>query len=277
MMTSAPRSLTVVVILAIGCIVSIFLSNNAPQQGNGDTSPRLRQESSEYPRQLLELSEGGTDTRTTSDDPAQVWWKDIDPDLKFPCGRYKCFFLSLTNPADGYLVWDVRNAGGAGKAMKAYKYATKLETEHNVTNFLASPPFVAEIPGPFVEKIAGSEDLVKRFSNTTSVIVQPSRTVPEDSVLFKCHKYGKSARHPLDVLVAEGKPGYEERLLEGLAQTILLVQSEPALFYDFQFLVDMDGEIYHLDLDRALRRGKGGTLFIQTCLENAMDKIRASM
>jgi len=297
-MASINRILVLAAALAIGCIVSPSVVSQ---------KSRLHQESSKYSRALLHLS-SANDPKTiqirsdanfphsdvTADNPVQsnaedissFWWKDIDYDLPWQCGRIKCFFFSTKDPTNGYLVADQRRPL---QSKQTYQYAQKLESEYGIRHFYSGPPFETTIPEYFAERMAAAandnHNGENRFDRATSVVVQPSRSAPEYSTLFKCR--GGRFYQSLDHVINYGREGYEERLLEELATTFGVVESNPGLVFDFQFMIDLDGRIYHLDLDRvfghpyhgrALRKKVPNTVSdIKICLENAMDYIRTSM
>ena len=60
-----------------------------------------------------------------------------------------------------------------------------------------------------------------------------------------------------------------------MKQLIRLLGQEPALWYDFQFMVDYTGTIYHIDLDRIEMKGlrfpssKGA----KSCLRGFLDSV----
>lgn len=297
-MASIHRILVLAAALAIGCIVSPSVVSR---------KSRLHQESSKYSRALLHLS-SANDPKTiqirsdanfphsdvTADNPVQsnaedissFWWKDIDYDLPWQCGRIKCFFFSTKDPTNGYLVADQRHEH---QSKQTYQYAQKLESEYGIRHFFSGPPFETTIPEYFAERMAAAgndnQNSNDRFDGATSVVVQPSRSAPEYSIIFKCTKV--RLYHTLDHVINYGREGYEERLLEELATTFGVVESNPGLVFDFQVMIDLDGRIYHLDLDRvyswtyhgrALRNKVPKTVSdIKICLENAMDYIRTSM
>ena len=146
-----PRVQTALHILVIEFIVSLFLSEEDLQH---DNRLHLRQESSSSSRQLLGLSTANDDPANngisssdgdSSDDLAQAdamnvstfWWRDIDYDTRWQCGRFKCYFPSSSNPDNGYLVQRQYTPQGRN-VMKTYLYAKKLKAEHNITHFYSS-------------------------------------------------------------------------------------------------------------------------------------------
>lgn len=117
-------------ILAIGCMVSLFVSRNDLQN---DNRRRLRQEYSESSQQLLDLSSDNDPNtaqpqpdanvpnavvaakdpaddlvQSDAEDVSSFWWKDIDYNLPWQCGRYKCYFQSMSNSGKGFLSFDDR-------------------------------------------------------------------------------------------------------------------------------------------------------------------------
>lgn len=280
-------------ILAIGCMVSLFVSRNDLQN---DNRRRLRQEYSESSQQLLDLSSDNDPNtaqpqpdanvpnavvaakdpaddlvQSDAEDVSSFWWKDIDYNLPWQCGRYKCYFQSMSNSGKGFLVFRRQSPQGR-QATATYRYAKKLEAEHNITQFFSSPPFETTIPDYFAGQIARNDEFHNRFDGADSVVVQPSRSAPQHTILFKCTRQRKY--HVLSYLRKHAHEGYKERLLEELAQTIPLVKSNPGLVFDFQFMIDLDGRIYHLDLDRARKGKTPGVGQVTTCLEDAMNYVR---
>ena len=260
-------------LLAIGCIVSLFFSEDDLQHGN---RRRLRQESSEYSRQLLDHS-SDNDLETiqlqpdfdlpnsiaTADDPADAsaqsdfdnsneddpdrsdiddistyWWKDIDYEINWQCGRFKCYFPSKSDHTKGYLVFRRYTPWGR-KAWQTYEYAHKLESEYNITQFFSSPPFDMHIPEYFAEqvKVARNGQFADRSDGAPRVVVQPSRNAPEQSIIYKYNSHRKY--HTLNYLIKYAHQGYEGRLLKGIAETIPLVESNPGLVYHVQFMIDL--------------------------------------
>ena len=150
-----------------------------------------------------------------------------------------------------------------------------IESDFNLRQFSTSPPFEMNIQEDFVEHISADQEIMKRFSRAVSVVVQPSRTASQGVILFKCTKRRK---YPMiDVLIEQGHQGYEETLLKELEQTIYLIEHEPRLTANFQFMIDMDGKIYHLDLDRVNFKGEPPLRKAKVCLENIIDYIKKSM
>ena len=106
------------------------------------------------------------------------------------------------------------------------------------------------------------------------IAIQPSRTAPANSITIKCKN-----NQGLDELIEQSRN--KQRLLDELAYTITVVESHPALVEDYQIMVDLDGRVYHIDLDRALKKTRGKSLKdvkeITMCVEHAMSSIRKSM
>ena len=179
-------------------------------------------------------------------------WDDVDYDLKFRCGTIKCFFVSLSNPTHGYLIWDTSVRDGHSetssrvpfhKAVIAHDYAKQIKLENIVWQFDTSPPF--EIVG-VPEDVRKELTKLERFVKAESVVIQPSRTAPAGSITFKCDEIETR----LDGIIRNGRN--KQRLLKEFAYTIAVTESNPGLIHDYQIMVDPEGRIYHLDLDRAL-------------------------
>lgn len=232
----------------------------------------------------LATSDGPSQSGDEAEDITSFWWKDLDYDQTIRCGRFKCYFFSASNPDHGYLVMKRRSSWGK-LAPAAYYLAKRLESEHNITHLYTNAPFTTKTPESFVEHADGT-DWGSRYAGAELLVVQPSRNAPEKAIVYKCNGHRKTQM--LDYLKENGHEGYEERLLEGLAKTIILVDSTPGLVYDFQFMVDLDGRFYEIDLDRAVEVGgrratidcRGeckGQREIRACMEDAMTYVKKSM
>jgi len=213
-------------------------------------------------------------------------WEDVDFGLKFPCGVVKCFLSSLTNPEHGYLMWEQGTRGlSLSEARRTYDYARLLEAKYHVRQFFTSSPFeVTNIPEKIRSRLSDAERgyplrPLAELADDVVLIVQPSRTAPTGSVVFKCRPFEArlSSAWPADpVIVARNRGNY--RLMREFAYTLAVMKAEPALARDYQIMVDPAGRVYHLDLDRTLRgkRGKlsGSVEKERTCMLGAIGYIQ---
>mmetsp|Transcript_318 Transcript_318/g.630 ORF Transcript_318/g.630 Transcript_318/m.630 type:complete len:260 (+) Transcript_318:148-927(+) len=254
--THRPLVQAAVCALAVYCIASLFDSQNDTQNGYG---LRSSLDAKEYSRGLVARV-------PTTEDPDSFWYDDIRYD-ETKCGRFKCFFTSLSDPAKGYLVFVRKDQAWSG-----YNFSKRMEAEHGITQFYSDPPFQTKVPESFRD---GISEVVRKRLWSTNLWVQPSRTAPEGAQVFKCFRNSKVLT--LEYLRKHAHEGCKERLLEGLANTITFVKSVPTLINDFQFMVDLDGNIYQIDLDRANRPGFADPTRVITCLEHTINSVKKSM
>lgn len=321
-MESAPqaRRLAQIALLAIGCVLSLFLllddgyEYEQPWASDPDPPPDYLPQI----RRLAELAEGEAPSTTAGEHQGRedAWYKDIDYDPEFPCGRRKCFFPRQSDPSRGYLVGGRSGSSWRGtrrgfqeyyrsRLKQVHEFAAELEREHGVQHFYDSDPFVEPfVPPYFAARI--DPRLRGRFPPGAILEVQPVRTAPPSATVFKCwnEEDGKvgplvsrsnSARPGSEDRRADERdsPGYREALRVGLERTIDLVGAVPALTFDFQVMLDEEGMVYQLDLDRAFRIFQSNPFWqrattirvvpdemvrgVLTCLEDAADGLKTSI
>eukprot|EP00581_Thalassiosira_minuscula_P015163 CAMPEP_0183713302 /NCGR_PEP_ID=MMETSP0737-20130205/8182_1 /TAXON_ID=385413 /ORGANISM="Thalassiosira miniscula, Strain CCMP1093" /LENGTH=301 /DNA_ID=CAMNT_0025942065 /DNA_START=34 /DNA_END=939 /DNA_ORIENTATION=+ len=206
------------------------------------------------------------------------WWNDIDYGQRGLCGGAKCFFLSTSNPNNGYLISNAIDSKGRGfdETLKAYNYALELELKYNIRHFFSAPPFETITPWHFKHKLQG--EYISFYEGAESLIIQPSHTAPEGSIIIRCYN-DRVLYDRLGFIMRFMNQEAKQRLIGGLEDTISLVELEPRLVKDFQLMIGKDGQTYHLDLDRV----EGGNprrnerQFFAGCLENAIESVKKSM
>lgn len=209
--------------------------------------------------------------------PPPEWDHDIDYHQKGLCGGAKCFFLSVSNPAEGYLlVHGSAPAPGTGldQAVKAYEYALDLETRYGIRHFYAATPYQVPTPEYFRQNLVG--DYVTFFGEAESMIVQPEHTAPSGSIIVRCFN-DRMLFTRLEYILQSMTLPMKENLLKELQDTIALVQAEPGLITDFQLLIDLEGRVFHLDFERAFHRTTGPDAHsFKGCLEGAVEFLKMS-
>jgi len=264
------------VILGTGCILLASLSastTTAPLDRRNHRALRLmpKMEIIRYdardPRTV-----GGKRIRKRGKDAS--WWNDIDYYQRGMCGKKKCFFVSLRDPSKGYLIGHTN----LDKTMQAYRYASELESKYGARQFSTDPPFEETAPAYFQQHLHGEYTSFYKNAESLALVIQPTRTAPEGSVVFRCYNPRVSIgrlNYILRCMDQESKQG----LMGELENTIRVVENQPELITDFHLIIDRQGLVWHLDLDR-VRVGevkKKPTRLYRGCLEGAVEHVRKQL
>ena len=216
-------------------------------------------------------------------------WSDLDLSQRASCGMSKCFFPSRRGDNDeGYLVQHSKSNQSKThqKWLQTWERAEEMTSSYNGTrHFLLDAPVMPENPslevlqrmnemvfGPgkrdnYFGKTKGYNATLKSKSKS-GFIVQRVKTAPAPSLICRCYffgrksaKKGEEGRFKFDGLsastdnfrqaVANDKAFMSTFKVE-LQRTIRLLADDRyrSLFKDFQFLLDIQGRIHHIDLDR---------------------------
>lgn len=199
------------------------------------------------------------------------WWNDIDYHQRGMCGKEKCFFVSLRDPSKGYLIGHTN----LDKTMQAYRYASELESKYGARHFSTDPPFEETAPAYFQQHLHGE---YKSFYNSTeslALVIQPTRTAPEGSVIFRCYDPRVSIGR-LNYILGSMDQESKQGLVGELENTIRVVENQPELITDFQLMIDRQGLAWHLDLDRVAvgEASQKSARHYKGCLEGAIEHIR---
>ena len=240
-------------------------------------------------------------------------WNDIDLTQRGSCGMTKCFFASARGGGggkEGYLIQhSKRNQTKTyEKWQRIWERAEELTSSHNGTrHFLLGPPLMPVDPPLEVLKKLNAIVFgpgrtnnhyfgkTKRYSAKSNVgfIVQRVKMAPTPSLISRCYffggkkkKEGEEGRFKFDDLSASTEKfrlavsdenAFMSTFETELRQTIKLLADKrySGLWKDFQFLLDTQGRIFHIDLDRMEERtfrypSKKGA---KQCFNGALSKL----
>lgn len=98
-----------------------------------------------------------------------------------------------------------------------------------------------------------SRDIEWAYRNGRDVILQKVRVVPKDAQLIKSGLF-EQCNSILDGLlkISPNKNRFIEALSKDMQLALAALRIEPLLSIDFQVMVDIFGNVYHVDLDRVL-------------------------
>lgn len=201
---------------------------------------------------------------------------DLKPCDKINCGKEKCFYESKSNAGAGYLVARSGTSGGntTGKfdrLVEGWEYATRLEKQYHIKQFLISPPErillseeLAELLNknlwfgtrdmPVLETQPNHKKRKPRFDANTLAYVQKVKKAPTPNLLLACaHSNREHFERHVETFLLGVSPKFKEKFGRNLRKTFELLQQEPDLYKDFQVIMDTRGVIYHLDFDRVFQ------------------------
>jgi hypothetical protein len=196
---------------------------------------------------------------------ASLPWKDMDLDKWGNCGSNKCFFRSVSNDTIGYLVAGEDLYGGM---LRATQLAEELHNEFGsnhlylevgkvnaTTAILDRLNAVAYIPSK-AEGGMKPGGAVLHFEDANATVgrltVQTVRAAPEPSLFLG------SATANLEItlsrvaafrLLIPDREAFRRQIEIELERFSRLLPEYPHLRYDFQGLVDLEGNFYLIDLD----------------------------
>ena len=209
------------------------------------------------------------------------------------CGRKKCLFpivkashqtngkvASSSTSSEGYLLSN-GDAKQYQRAYDAWRYAKYLEYHYGLRQTLLDEPIPIEISSHVAQthlNVDFSDSGRLAYQQSTRqfeagpAIVQPVRIVSDPWILLGCYGRYESSVKKLERFLAKMLDGHEkevdtrERFLANFAhdlnqtETILMESEVECLYHDFQVILDSQGHLIHIDLDRCLaqvRRNDG--------------------
>ena len=217
----------------------------------------------------------------------------LDTNKRGACGYRKCFFHSSTNEIEGYLV--ARGGHDyMSRLERIWQVARRLEETYSTRQFLLEEPQLVQVPDMStlkrLNKMARQSVRTSKksmyYGNTQkepyekarvenpdtahTVAIQRVQLAPTPNMIVRCSffEFGREGAFRFDdqsstkeefAQAAKNYFGDEISFMNALAgelkQLIRLLGHEPELWYDFQFMVDYTGAIYHIDLDRIEMKG----------------------
>jgi len=205
---------------------------------------------------------------------SDIFLHDMNLTSTLKCGSHKCFIPSASNPNIGYLVKRTQRkrksthdpSSGLEPLTGAWEVANWIQKEMGGQHFhVDDPPFSIALPKELTLKIntlvpASKKKKQKEYFELPQVAVQIMKKAPEYALFLAC--FGTKAESPYggalgtfvaNVLSSKGvnyttavvlkniETGYE------IAKRVF--RAKPVLLYDFQAMIDMDGQFYFIDLD----------------------------
>ena len=189
---------------------------------------------------------------------------DLDVGGSVPCGKKKCMFPLRSDPGTGYLVAAEAGERRLDRARLAWRYASHLERTYGASHLFLGPPAEEELDAAQAARLNGADlsrlEVNGRASGSLprfgegAVLVQRVRVAPDPSLLVGCGRKYDHAAERLDAFVGTvPDPGRFALTLgrtANVTRDVLRYPGNRCLFRDFQVMLDADGNLYQLDLDR---------------------------
>ena len=216
-------------------------------------------------------------------------WSNIDTTEMGACGMRKCFFRSSKKsvPAaeaqqdEGYLVAKQCSKDAKhdylDRMMRTWEVTKQLEQEDNLRHFLLEPPQKVGTPPQkdlallnSIARTPGNKDENEQYyGNETSpmnLVIQKVKEAPSPALIPRCYftPKGRGGRFFFDHNsgsmkefhhLVQNKTQFLLTLQGELQQLVDVLIKEPRLYNDFQFLIDSEARIHHIDLDRIEQSG----------------------
>ena len=271
-----PRSITVpaAIILAAASAACMVLTSLSASTEPASPNLDIRRGLKVSLRPSREVIQYGMDPKTVRKRPRRgaetSWWKDINYGQNGLCGGEKCFFISTTDPSRGYLVGDSSFHGvpRLAEAVEAYTYAAELESKYDIRHLYVDPPYEMDTPPLFMRNL--SAPYMKHFGTPKKMIIQPSRTAPEGSIIIRCYNHNVLYKRT-ETIVRNMSGNAKKNLVKELEIQNHVVEDNPGLINDFQLMIDKEGRTYHLDLNRAKNHvSRRDRVYFKGCLEGAI-------
>lgn len=186
-------------------------------------------------------------------------WEDINTGSNATCGKTKCYFPSATANCTGYLI----SGNDTHDPPLSWLYARCLANRYGITHLLRAPEERIDVSTQMAHYLGSVHRAHYNLHLTTTallgvhsgdqLLVQKVQTAPP-GLLVGC--VGRKWHNALAALASFASTvtsthavGHLNASLESTRQLLL---NERCLTADLQFIISSDGDVIHIDLDRAL-------------------------
>lgn len=254
-------------VLALAAI-RVQLRASMPPAGN-DTAPVDKTQKATTNQSIaIQTDKKNVTYPSASEQPLDLFNPDdLAGSKRVPCGWHKCFFRSKSNPQVGYLIARSTEMSSREKKKRlqsldlAYQLAKHLEQEYNIRHFLIAPPISLTVDKSLESRMNNnlkSETNRKnfkkrRFPKGSVAFAEKVKPAPSHALLIGCKESKLKLFHKVvDKFISRvhDKESFARQLTKSFAELRTVLLHEPCLLYDFQVLIDVKGNLYHLDFDR---------------------------
>ena len=218
------------------------------------------------------------------------------------CGNSKCFATFSGRPLQsiGYIVSQenrTRFVDIGTKFEKAWMIASHIKSVYNVSSLILGPPETVLKGSDFVKNLNEKREYPfvpyqnQRFSAKIPLIVQKSLIIPEPNMWWHyiaSEKKGKLHNKNLYLTFLQDHVrdlrSFAHTLYDDLVSCKRMLDLYPCLCVDYQFIIDNEGHVHHLDVDRCFDNDNLDTnavertrahikSFLDTLIENYMNAV----
>ena len=190
---------------------------------------------------------------------------DMDLSKQLACGNQKCFVPSISDEKVGYLVdkdpYEKTRMSQLSQANEVAKWIDRDLREG--MHFHLGETFTAHLNKTVVNQIFKLADVATKKQRhsleSRTVAVQKMKKAPKDTLIVGCYYWHlKKFRRGKDPFLKKvNEAGNIKEFMENImmGQSIMekALKAKPNLVFDFQAMVDLNGNLYFIDLDGHLQ------------------------
>ena len=189
---------------------------------------------------------------------------DMDLSRQLQCGKQKCFIPSISDQKIGYLVEKnpYREAYASQLARHVNEVANWIDREfHEGMHFHLGNSFTVHLNKTVARNFYRVTDPStrtreqKQAHGSRIVTVQKMKKAPDGALFFGCHMlhYEKFRRSKVPFLKKVNEAGnikeFTVNIMKGYRIMEKVLEAKPDFVYDFQAMIDLNGNLYFIDLD----------------------------
>ena len=216
--------------------------------------------------------------------PSAFSWEDIRTGSNATCGKAKCYFPSASANCKGYLI----SGNDTSLPPLSWLHARCLANRYGLKHLLRAPEERIDVSTQMAYYLGSVHKAHYNLHRTTRALlgvhsgdqltVQKVQTAPP-GLLVGC--VGHKLHSSLDALASFASTvtsahavGHLNASLESTRQLLL---NEHCLTADLQFIISSDGDVIHIDLDRALacKQHKAKMATIDNCFQTLVHSLAA--
>ena len=198
---------------------------------------------------------------------------DMDLSRQLQCGKVKCFVPSISDQKIGYLVEKnpYKEAHASQLARHVNEVANWIDREfHEGMHFHLGNSFTVHLNKTVARNFyrvtdpsTRTREQIQSQHGSQTVTVQKMKKAPDGALFFGCHMlhYKKFRRSTVPFFKKVNETGNIKEFIVNITKGYRIMEkvleAKPDFVYDFQAMVDLNGNLYFIDLDgHFLQRNK---------------------
>ena len=161
---------------------------------------------------------------------------------------------------------------------KAWEMSNMIHDKYEAKHFLLDPPQQVEVSDELAIRL---DDLVNqpyiegtnltrglRFTNSRSLIVQKVTRAPSSVLYFGCASVNREMTKrelPKFVPSIRNNTLFHQNFAKEIERVRIILSENPHLSYDFQALIDTEGNLFHIDVEGYIRFAHGPLKWFKRC------------